>query len=118
MDEWLSELNKHVREALPAELPSLIGALEQLKALMLVRLTQPVGSFVPQKDYTAGELAAHLKAPKGTVYRLYRDGVWPHAFKVGRMKGLRIPSSDVEAWRTNRNDGPRFEVISSSKRPR
>jgi len=74
MDEWLSELNKHVREALPAELPSLIGALEQLKALMLVRLTQRVGSFVPQKDYTAGELAAHLKVPKGTVYRLYRDG--------------------------------------------
>ena len=62
-------------------------------------------------DYTAEGLATHLKLTKGTVYSLYRAGVWPNAYKVGRTKGLRIPRADVEAWRTGKVERPRFEAI-------
>jgi excisionase family DNA binding protein len=67
------------------------------------------------EDYTAGGLATYLKLTKGTVYRLYRAGVWPNAYKIGRTKGLRVPSADVEAWRAAKVERPRFEIIEGKR---
>jgi excisionase family DNA binding protein len=96
----------------PAELPALLGELEHVRAKAWARLAQPVSSPPPlAEDYTAEGLATHLKLTRGTVYRLYRAGVWPNAYKVGRTKGLRIPRADVEAWRAGKVERPRFEII-------
>ena len=107
-----------VEQALPAELPAMIGELEQAKARAWARLHQPAASSSTSlpEDYTAEGLATHLRLTKGTVYRLYRAGVWPNAYKVGRTKGLRIPRGDVEAWRAAKVERPRFELIRAGKR--
>jgi excisionase family DNA binding protein len=106
-----------IEQAPHAALPGLIGELEQAKARAWARLAQPASlSASPTEDYTAEGLATHLKLTKGTVYRLYRAGVWPNAYKVGRTKGLRIPRADVEAWRAAKVERPRFELIRAKKR--
>jgi excisionase family DNA binding protein len=111
--DWIARI-----EQLPAcDLPALLGELEQAKAKAWARLVQPASlSAPPTEDYTAEGLATHLKLTKGTVYRLYRAGVWPNAYKVGRTKGLRIPRADVEAWRAAQVERPRFELIRAGKR--
>jgi excisionase family DNA binding protein len=112
-----ADLGERIESASAADLPTLIGELEQAKARAWARLAQPASlSAPPTEDYTAEGLATHLKLTKGTVYRLYRAGVWPNAYKVGRTKGLRIPRADVEAWRAAKVERPRFELIRAGKR--
>jgi len=107
-----ADLSERIEAAPSADLPVLIGQLEQAKARAWARLAQPVSSPPPlAEDYTAEGLAAHLKLTKGTIYRLYRTGVWPNAYKAGRTKGLRIPRADVDVWRMGKVERPRFEVI-------
>lgn len=106
-----------IEQAPHAALPGLIGELEQAKARAWARLAQPSSlSAPPTEDHTADGLANHLKLTKGTVYRLYRAGVWPNAYKVGRTKGVRIPRADVEAWRAAKVERPRFELIRAGRR--
>ena len=70
---------------------------------MWTRLYQPSIPVAPaapptQEPYTAEGLAKYMSLPKATVYKLYRSGVWPNAYKMGKTKGLRIPRADVLAW--------------------
>jgi excisionase family DNA binding protein len=116
----MESLGKHIEDALPAELPALIGKLEEAKARAWARLAQPASQSASlaedyTADYTAEGLADYLSLTKGTVYRLYRAGVWPHAYKVGRTKGLRVPRADVEVWRAGKVERPRFETISRNR---
>ena len=112
-----ADWTNRIEQAPDTALPGLIGELEQAKAKAWARLAQPASLSAPStEDYTAEGLAAHLKLTKGTVYRLYRAGVWPNAYKVGRTKGLRIPRADVEAWRAAKVERPRFELIRAGKR--
>jgi excisionase family DNA binding protein len=118
----MESLGKHIEDASPAELPALIGKLEEARARAWARLNQPLArapvgehSVDHTADYTAEGLADHLNLTKGTVYRLYRAGTWPNAYKVGRTKGLRIPRADVEAWRVAKVERPRFEMIQAKR---
>ena len=112
-----ADWTNRIEQAPHTALPGLIGELEQAKAKAWARLAQPASlSAPPTEDYTAEGLATHLKLTKGTVYRLYRAGAWPNAYKVGRTKGLRIPRADVEAWRAAKVERPRFELIRAKKR--
>src|SRR5262245_8226272 len=100
-----------------SDLPALIGQLEQAKAMGLARLYQPATPAARlAEDYTAKGLAAHLRLHIGMIYRLYRAGAWPNAYKIGRTKGLRIPNADVEAWRAGKAERPRCEAMPDKRR--
>jgi excisionase family DNA binding protein len=104
----MDALERHVGNVAPGDLPGLIGKLEELRARAWARMALPTPPEPPvardatpghyPEHYTAETLAAYMSLPKSTVYKLYRAGVWPHAYKVGRTKGLRIPRADVLAW--------------------
>src|SRR5437667_6759587 len=94
-----ADWSARVEKASPGELPSIIGELETARAKAWARLSQPIAPRPQAEDYTAEGLADHLSLTKGTVYRLYRSGVWPNSYKIGGKKSLRIPRADVEARR-------------------
>lgn len=115
-DDW----SERLEQAQASDLPAIIGQLAEAQATAWARLYRPRlhQSAPPIEDtahYTADGLATHLNLSKGTVYRLFRAGVWPHAYKVGRTKGLRVPRADVEAWRAGKVERPRFEVIAARR---
>ena len=115
-----ADWSARVEQASPSELPSIIGELETARAKAWARINQPMapspaGTEDYTADYTAEGLADHLSLTRGTVYRLYRAGVWPNSYKIGGKKGLRIPRADVEAWRVAKVERPRFEVISRNR---
>jgi excisionase family DNA binding protein len=103
----LDAIERQLDEAKLGELPWFIGKLEVFKARALARLTQPTPLEPPissdtHDHYTAEGLAQSLSLPKSTVYKLYRTGAWPNAYKMGKTKGLRIPRADVVAWQAKR----------------
>jgi excisionase family DNA binding protein len=107
----MDALERHIGNVAPGELPGLIGKLEELRARAWARMAlptppePPVARETSPEHYTAEALAEYMRLPKSTVYKLYRAGVWPHAYKVGRTKGLRIPRADVLAWQAKRARG-------------
>ncbi len=103
----MDAIEKALEEARLEELPWFVGKLEEFRARAWARLTQPTPLEPPPSPdtpayYTAESLAHYMSLPKSTVYKLYRTGAWPNAYKLGRTKGLRIPRADVVAWQAKR----------------
>jgi excisionase family DNA binding protein len=92
-----AELNKYIEQASLAELPALLGGLEQAKALAWSRLAQPVpaAGSVDESLLNVEETSKLLNIPVSYVYDLARTHKLPKV-KIGKY--LRFSRVEVLAW--------------------
>lgn len=85
----------------PTEVPELLGALETIRARLLLRLQTPVAAPSEQGGealLTAQEVAERIGAGVQRVWELCRDGRLP-CIRVGRQ--VRIAPSALAKWIAN-----------------
>ena len=91
-----AELNKHIEQASLAELPTLIGELEQAKAMAWSRLAQPATALSSDDMLlNVEETSKLLNIPVSYVYDLARTHKLPKV-KIGKY--LRFSRMEVLAW--------------------
>ena len=112
----LPDFSQHIEQASQAELPALIGELEQAKALAWSRLALPEPAANDGDDALLNVEQVHelLNVPVSYVYDLARTHKLPKV-KVGKY--LRFSRADVVAWAHQqrsdaRVDGPLSTVYS------
>ena len=93
----LGELSKQIEQASRAELPALLGELEQAKALAWSRLALPAPASRDGNDALLNVEQVHelLNVPVSYVYDLARQHKLPKV-KVGKY--LRFLRTEVLAW--------------------
>jgi excisionase family DNA binding protein len=98
-----AELNKHIEQALLAELPALIGELERAKVLAWSRLAQPATASGSGDDtlLNVEEASKLLNIPVSYVYDLARNHKLPKV-KIGKY--LRFARMEVLAWARQQGD--------------
>src|SRR2546422_108199 len=96
----LLSLRSWITSAATSEIPSILGTLEQLRALAWIRLleTRAEQGARPETDQqllTIPEAAAFLAIRKGFCYELARRGVLP-IVRLG--KKVRVPRWGLSEW--------------------
>jgi excisionase family DNA binding protein len=97
---WTTFLTRLSREVDLLEIPALVGALEQCKVTLMVRLWSecdrpPQTASTNAPLLSLPEVAARLRLPKGRVYELARQGRLP-AVRIGKY--VRVQREQLEAW--------------------
>jgi len=117
----LPELSKQIEHASMAELPALIGELEQAKALAWSRLSSHVAQPLPAPGDSDDQLLnvkqVHevLNVPVSYVYDLARQHKLPKV-KVGKY--LRFPRAELLAWARQQGIDGRLSTVYSPFRGR
>lgn len=105
VSEAISALELALAQASPAQLPSVCGELERLRALLWVRMMTPPGpaadtpGLVPEDQYlTMQQVKKRTGLSLSYLYELARIGVLK-ARAMGRGgRGYRVLMSDLLAW--------------------
>ncbi|GEM_PF-3448400 len=75
-----------------SELPSLVGALEEVKARLWTEMMTPKPNGTPDRLLTATEAAERLNLSKDTLYRRADD--FPFTVRIGRK--VRYSSNGID----------------------
>jgi excisionase family DNA binding protein len=96
---WTTFLARLPLEVDLLEIPALVGALEQCKATLMVRLwsrcdREPT-TLTDTPLLSLPEVAARLGLPKGRAYELARQGRLP-TIRIGKY--VRVEERELQGW--------------------
>lgn len=84
----------------PEELAALVkSAVSEALAEHQPAQAAPASTLDPKKFYTVAKFAALVGSNEKAIYDRVKDGSLPH-FRAGRQKGIRIPETALDVWRT------------------
>ena len=106
-----------VEEVPPAEIPTILGDLERIRALLFARMwmSADIVKKTPEAAapslLTINEVAAMIRFSRGHVYELVRNGSLP---AIRKARSVRVSPADLAEWQRRYQTRPVDDTASVS----